>query len=158
MRDLNLKATEYFEAVARLSSVTKAAEELGISPSAVSQQLSLLEAQLGVKLFRREKGRLVLTLDGDRLFQTTTQAFSAIRNARSGLLPFPFSGTGAISSFASAPVSGCAGWGPESAHSPPRMKTGTSALMRHPTSRRLKSTPQALDGAAMAGLHYSASS
>lgn len=85
MRDLNLKATEYFEAVARLSSVTKAAEELGISPSAVSQQLSLLEAQLGVKLFRREKGRLVLTLDGDRLFQTTTQAFSAIRNARSAV-------------------------------------------------------------------------
>ncbi|SMC93616.1 LysR family transcriptional regulator [Rhizobium sp. RU36D] len=85
MRDLNLKATEYFEAVARLNSVTKAAEELGISPSAVSQQLSLLEAQLGVKLFRREKGRLVLTLDGDRLFQTTTQAFSAIRNARSAI-------------------------------------------------------------------------
>lgn len=85
MRDLNLKATEYFEAIARLSSVTKAAEELGISPSAVSQQLSLLEAQLGVKLFRREKGRLVLTLDGDRLFQTTTQAFSAIRNARSAV-------------------------------------------------------------------------
>lgn len=85
MRDLNLKATEYFEAVARLSSVTKASEELGISPSAVSQQLSLLEAQLGVKLFRREKGRLILTLDGDRLFQTTTQAFSAIRNARSAI-------------------------------------------------------------------------
>ncbi|MBW9080620.1 LysR family transcriptional regulator [Rhizobium pusense] len=85
MRDLNLKGTEYFEAVARLSSVTKAAEELGISPSAVSQQLSLLEAQLGVKLFRREKRRLVLTLDGDRMFQTTTQAFSAIRNARSAI-------------------------------------------------------------------------
>ncbi len=32
MRDLNLKATEYFEAVARLGSVTKASEELGISP------------------------------------------------------------------------------------------------------------------------------
>jgi DNA-binding transcriptional LysR family regulator len=85
MRDLNLKATEYFEAVARLGSVTKASEELGISPSAVSQQISLLEAQLGVKLFRREKQRLILTLDGDRLFQTTTQAFGAIRNARSAV-------------------------------------------------------------------------
>lgn len=85
MRDLNLKATEYFEAVARLGSVTKAAAELGVSPSAVSQQLSGLETQLGVKLFRREKQRLILTLDGDRLFQTTTQAFSAIRNARSAI-------------------------------------------------------------------------
>lgn len=85
MRDLNLKATEYFEAVARLGSVTKAASELGVSPSAVSQQLRLLETQFGVKLFRREKQRLVLTLDGDRLFQTTTLAFKAIRNARSAI-------------------------------------------------------------------------
>ncbi|WP_417728242.1 LysR substrate-binding domain-containing protein [Roseovarius sp.] len=85
MRDINLKATEYFEAVARLGTVTKAAQELGVSPSAVSQQLSALEAQFGVKLFRREKRRLILTLDGDRLFQTTTQAFGALRNARSAI-------------------------------------------------------------------------
>jgi DNA-binding transcriptional LysR family regulator len=86
MRDLNLKATEYFEAVARLGSVTKAASELGVSPSAVSQQLRLLETQFGVKLFRREKRRLILTLDGDRLFQTTTKAFAAVRNARSAII------------------------------------------------------------------------
>lgn len=85
MRDINLKATEYFEAVARLGTVTKAAHELGVSPSAVSQQIRLLETQFGVMLFRREKRRLVLTLDGDRLFQTTTKAFSAIRNARGAI-------------------------------------------------------------------------
>jgi DNA-binding transcriptional LysR family regulator len=85
MRDLNIKATEYFEAVARLGTVTKAAGELGVSPSAVSQQVRLLETQFGVKLFRREKRRLVLTLDGDRLFQTASQAFGAIRNARSAI-------------------------------------------------------------------------
>lgn len=85
MRYINLKATEYFEAVARLGTVTKAAQELGVSPSAVSQQLGSLEAQFGVKLFRREKRRLILTLDGDRLFQTTTQAFGALRNARSAI-------------------------------------------------------------------------
>jgi DNA-binding transcriptional LysR family regulator len=86
MRDLNLKATEYFEAVARLGSVTKAGVELGVSPSAVSQQVRLLETQFGVKLFRREKRRLILTLDGDRLFQTTTKAFAAVRNARSAIV------------------------------------------------------------------------
>ncbi|WP_319530868.1 LysR family transcriptional regulator [uncultured Cohaesibacter sp.] len=85
MRDINIKATEYFEAVARLGSVTKAAEELGVSPSAVSQQVRLLETQFGVQLFRREKRKLMLTEDGDRLFQTTTQAFSAIRNARNAI-------------------------------------------------------------------------
>ncbi|CTQ34877.1 LysR family transcriptional regulator [Jannaschia rubra] len=85
MRDLNLKGTEYFEAVARLGTVTKAAKELEVSPSAVSQQLGQLESQFGVKLFRREKRRLILTLEGDRLFQTLTQAFGAIRNARSAI-------------------------------------------------------------------------
>lgn len=85
MRGINIKATEYFEAVARLGTVTRAAEELGVSPSAVSQQVRLLESQFGVKLFRRQKRRLVLTLDGDRLFETTTQALGAIRNARSAI-------------------------------------------------------------------------
>ncbi len=85
MRDLNLKATEHFEAVARLGTVTKAARELEVSPSAVSQQIRQLETQFGVKLFRREKRRLILTLEGDRLFQTLTQAFGAIRNARSAI-------------------------------------------------------------------------
>lgn len=85
MRDINLKATEYFEAVARLGTVTKAALELGVSPSAVSQQIRALEEQFGVRLFRREKRRLVLTLDGDRLFQTTTQVFGALRNARAAI-------------------------------------------------------------------------
>ncbi|MDE3123634.1 MAG: LysR family transcriptional regulator [Paracoccaceae bacterium] len=86
MRDINLKATEYFEAVVRLGTVTKAAEELGISPSAVSQQIRLLETQFGVRLFRREKQRLILTLDGGRLFQTATHAFAAMRNARSAII------------------------------------------------------------------------
>jgi LysR family transcriptional regulator, glycine cleavage system transcriptional activator len=85
MRDINLKAMEYFEAVARLGRVSRAATELGVSPSAVSQQIRQIEAQFGVKLFRREKQRLVLTLDGDRLFHTTNQAFRAIRNARSAI-------------------------------------------------------------------------
>lgn len=85
MRDINLKATEHFEAVARLGTVTKAATELGVSPSAVSQQIRALEAQFGVRLFRRDKRRLVLTQDGDRLFQTTTQAFGALRNARDAI-------------------------------------------------------------------------
>lgn len=86
MRDINIKATEYFEAVARLGTVTKAADELGVSSSAVSQQVTILERQLGIKLFRREKKRLVLTLDGDRFFKTATQAFRALRNSKSAIV------------------------------------------------------------------------
>lgn len=85
MGGINLKATEHFEAVARLGGVTKAAAELDVSPSAVSQQIRALEKQFGVTLFRREKRRLVLTLEGDRLFQTTTKALTAIRNAHGAI-------------------------------------------------------------------------
>lgn len=85
MRDINIKAIEYFESVARLGSVTKSAEELGVSPSAVSQQIRHLETQFGVKLFRREKRRLTLTQNGEILFQTAAQAFGALRNVRSAI-------------------------------------------------------------------------
>jgi LysR family glycine cleavage system transcriptional activator len=85
MRDINLKSTEYFEAVARLGTVTKASKELGVSPSAVSQQINLLEKQLNAKLFKREKKRLILTLDGDRLYQTTKVTFGALRNVKNSI-------------------------------------------------------------------------
>lgn len=43
----NLHALPYFEAVARRGSLARAAEEMSVSPSAVSQQIKLLEQQLG---------------------------------------------------------------------------------------------------------------
>ncbi|TMV37312.1 LysR family transcriptional regulator, partial [Thioclava sp. BHET1] len=60
----NLNSLAYFEAVARTGRVSTAAQELGVSPAAVSQQLKLLEEQWGVLLFRRKDRRLTLTLDG----------------------------------------------------------------------------------------------
>ena len=46
-----------FEALARLRSVTAAAEELSVTPSAVSHRMRQLETQLGVRLFLRSDGR-----------------------------------------------------------------------------------------------------
>ncbi|MAQ37088.1 MAG: transcriptional regulator [Thioclava sp.] len=85
LKDINLNAMNHFEAVARLGGISKAAEELGVSPSAVSQQIRQFEQQMGVRLFKREKRRLSLTLDGERLFQTTTQAFRMMRDVRSAI-------------------------------------------------------------------------
>jgi hypothetical protein len=51
-----------FEAVARLRSVNLAAEELSVTPSAVSHRMRQLESQLGVRLFAR--GDFTLTADG----------------------------------------------------------------------------------------------
>jgi DNA-binding transcriptional LysR family regulator len=82
----NLNSLAYFEAVARTGRVSLAAEELGVSAAAVSQQLKQLEEQWGVKLFRRTDRRLTLTIDGEMLFQTTTTAFRMIRGARSAVL------------------------------------------------------------------------
>lgn len=85
LKDINLNAMNYFEAVARLGGISKAAEELGVSPSAVSQQIRQFEQQFGVRLFKRDKRKLTLTLDGERLFQTTTQAFRMMRDVRSAI-------------------------------------------------------------------------
>ena len=53
-----------FEAAARCLSFTDAAQELGITPSAVSQQIRLLEQTLGLPLFQRLPKGLELTGDG----------------------------------------------------------------------------------------------
>ncbi|TIM69078.1 MAG: LysR family transcriptional regulator [Mesorhizobium sp.] len=86
MSDIKFKSMAHFEAVARLGGVAKAAQELQVTPSAVSQQLRLLEHQLGVRLFQREKRHLSLTIDGERLYQTTTQAFESIREVRNAIV------------------------------------------------------------------------
>src|SRR5262245_61805763 len=56
-----LNALKVFEAVARSESVTRAARELSVTQGAVSHQVKALEAALGVKLFNRERQRLVMT-------------------------------------------------------------------------------------------------
>ncbi len=59
-----------FHAAAEAGSFTHAAERLGMSQSAVSRQISALEASLGLKLFIRHARGLVLTEVGDQLFAT----------------------------------------------------------------------------------------
>jgi len=81
----NLNALPYFEAVARRGSLSRAAEELSVSPSAVSQQIKLLEQQLGVKLFRRQGRALTLTLEGEMLAQTAGTALRMLTQAQANL-------------------------------------------------------------------------
>ena len=57
----NLKA---FEAAARHESFTRAAEELCVTQGAVSQQVKALEESLAIKLFNRERQRLIITEAG----------------------------------------------------------------------------------------------
>lgn len=59
-----LNTLKAFEAAARHESFTRAAEELFVTQGAVSQQVKALESGLGVKLFNRERQRLVITEAG----------------------------------------------------------------------------------------------
>lgn len=64
MSFLNYHHLRYFRAIARTGNLTRAAEHLLISPSALSIQLGQLEESLGQKLFERQKKRLELTEAG----------------------------------------------------------------------------------------------
>jgi LysR family glycine cleavage system transcriptional activator len=59
-----LNTLKAFEAAARHESFTRAAEELCVTQGAVSQQVKTLEAGLGIKLFNRERQRLIITEAG----------------------------------------------------------------------------------------------
>src|SRR5215468_3351146 len=59
-----LNALKAFEAAARHESFTRAAEELCVTQGAVSHQVKALEAELEIKLFNRERQRLIITEAG----------------------------------------------------------------------------------------------
>lgn len=75
---ISLKAVHAFEAAARLSSFALAAEELFVTPSAISHQIKLLEEQFGVRLFHRVHRAVVLTDAGRRYAEEVSAAFARI--------------------------------------------------------------------------------
>lgn len=77
----SLKALQAAEAIHRLGGVAAAARALGVSQPAVSQQLKVLEADLGQPLFARGRGRLVATATGNLVLPRLMQAFTQLREA-----------------------------------------------------------------------------
>jgi len=73
-----LNALKAFEAAARSESFTRAAEELCVTQGAVSHQVKALEATLGIKLFNRERQRLVITDTGREYLNVIRDAFDRI--------------------------------------------------------------------------------
>ena len=82
----SLNAIRAFEAAARHSSFAKAAEELFVSASAVSQQVAQLECDLGVQLFERIKQRLKLTEAGQTYQVSLSSALDRIETATTDLI------------------------------------------------------------------------
>jgi len=73
-----LEGVETFLAVARRSSFRRAAAELGVTPSAVSQAIRGLEARLGAALFIRTTRSVGLTEAGQRFFDRAAPAFAEL--------------------------------------------------------------------------------
>ncbi len=75
-----LPALRAFEAAARRGSFKDAAEELGVTPTAVSYQIKRLEEQLGAALFERRVRQVDLTSTGEALHLAAAQALDRIEN------------------------------------------------------------------------------
>ena len=93
-----------FEATARHGSVSRAAEELNLTQSAVSRQIQQLEESLGVSLFSRARQRVVLT-DVGRMYasqvrSTLTELSDATHQA------IALSGTSGVLNLATLPTFG----------------------------------------------------
>jgi DNA-binding transcriptional LysR family regulator len=74
-----------FHAAAEAGSFTHAGEQLGLSQSAVSRQVSALEQELSVSLFHRHARGLILTEQGDLLYRTAHDVFMQLEAARAKL-------------------------------------------------------------------------
>jgi LysR family glycine cleavage system transcriptional activator len=75
-----LNGIRAFEAAARASSFAKAADELHVTPAAISRMVQLLEARLGFALFERKANRLILTAAGSAYQSGLTQLFDQLAN------------------------------------------------------------------------------
>ena len=81
-----LNPLKVFETVARTENLTGAAHELHVTQSAVSRQISVLEAYLGVELLRRQRHGVSLTKAGRAYAEQIVPAFAMIANATEELL------------------------------------------------------------------------
>ena len=70
-----LNALRAFEAAGRHLSFVKAAQELYVTPAAISHQVKRLEDYLGVELFRRQPNGLTLTRNSERFLPELRRAF-----------------------------------------------------------------------------------
>jgi LysR family glycine cleavage system transcriptional activator len=78
---LPLRAIGVFHAVARTGSISRAADELHVTPSAVSQQIQSLEAQLGTALTLKVGRNVALTEAGERFYQMIGREVDRIAEA-----------------------------------------------------------------------------
>ncbi|MFN4099344.1 MAG: transcriptional regulator GcvA [Pararhodobacter sp.] len=81
-----LNALRSFEVAGRLGSFTQAAEELHVTPGAVSRQIKNLEQYLGLDLFERGARDVVLTPSGRQYLEVAANVFGDLHSATEQLM------------------------------------------------------------------------
>ena len=76
----SLNALRAFEAAARLGRMTAAADELSVTPGAISRQVRQLETSLGLSLFEGSKNKPLLTQHGSALLSGLSAAFDQMES------------------------------------------------------------------------------
>jgi LysR family transcriptional regulator, transcription activator of glutamate synthase operon len=94
---MELQQLKYFRVAAELQHVTRAAEKLFVSQSAISRAVTQLEEELGVKLFNRQGRAIVLTRYGQLFLDHVIRVQNAIDSARQALSEESGKETGTIS-------------------------------------------------------------
>jgi LysR family glycine cleavage system transcriptional activator len=79
-----LRAIEAFVRIVRLGSARAAADELGLSPSALSRRVSALEDFIGKRLFTRQHQAMKLTDDGSTFYNAVAPKFDELAAAVEG--------------------------------------------------------------------------
>ncbi len=81
MSQLEIKHLKMISSIAKTGNMTKAAEKLFISQSALSQQLKDIEGRLNVDLFSRTRKKMSLTSPGKKLLQTAEHVIEKLEDA-----------------------------------------------------------------------------
>lgn len=80
-----LNSIRVLEAAARLKSFKAAADELNVTPTAISHQIRMLEERLGTLLFERKTRAIELTEEGEKLAQASYQALKQLSTVLEGI-------------------------------------------------------------------------
>jgi len=82
MKDLPpLNPVRAFVAAARHLSICRAADEMRVTPGAVSRQVKVLEEHLGIRLFRRSPSEIALTAEGEQYFRAISPHLDGLAEA-----------------------------------------------------------------------------
>ena len=76
-----LRSLRAFDAAARHLSFTKAAEDMAVTPAAISHQIKEIEEQIGVQLFTRTSRTMRLTREGEILYNAAHESIETLTRA-----------------------------------------------------------------------------